>query len=139
MKKFLFLLAFSFIVGMGAVFAQGQLDSITLFKVADAGVTSASLGINGINPMNYFKLTVGDEIFIMAKGWDDARKEVAIWPTWKADKELAVSVVEGKSKVIKVKALKAGGGALFISAIYIDDTGKKHEGGVMGEVKEKAK
>jgi hypothetical protein len=135
MKKFLFLLAFSFIVGMGAVFAQGQLDGIIVFKVADAGVTSASLKGTG---MNGFKLTVGDEIFIMAKGNDSDGKEVAIWPTWKADKELAVSVVEGKSKVVKVKALKAGA-PLFISAIYIDDTGKKHEGGVMGEVKEKAK
>lgn len=135
MKKLLFLVVLSFILGIGPVFAQGQIDNIVLFKVADASVTSASLIGTG---MNGFKLTVGDEIFIQAKGFDKDGKEVAIWPTWKADKELVLSVVEGKSKVVKVKALKAGA-PLFISAIYIDDTGKKYTGEGMGEVKEKAK
>ena len=57
-----------------------------------------------------------------------------IWPTWKCDKELSVQVVEGKSKTIKVKALKAGE-PLFITAIYIDDNGKTFKGEAMGTVK----
>lgn len=83
-----------------------------------------------------FKLTVGEEIKVTAKGVDTEGKEVNIWPTWKADKELSILVVEGRSKTIVVKALKEGA-PLFISAIYITDEGKKVKGEGMGEVKAK--
>jgi hypothetical protein len=124
----------SIIIAANTLLAQGKLDSINIFKITDPNTPSATLVGTG---MNSFKLTVGEEILVMAKGFDENGKEVAIWPTWKADKELSISVVEGKSKVAKIKALRAGDGAVFFSAIYIDDSGKKYEGGVMGEVKAK--
>ncbi|GAF78095.1 unnamed protein product, partial [marine sediment metagenome] len=61
--------------------------------------------------------------------------DVAIWPTWKADKELSIRVVEGRSKTAVVKAPKEYAGVLFITAIYITDAGKKVKGEIMGEVK----
>jgi len=103
----------------------GQLSQIILYK-GDAAGTGTGL--------NSFKLTVGEEMKITAKGVDAEGNEVNIWPTWKADKELSIQVVEGRSKTIVVKALKAGA-PLFISAIYITDEGKKVKGEVMGEVK----
>lgn len=107
------------------------LEQIVLYQVTDKMATAAPL--TGVG-MNGFKLTVGQEIIIFAKGIDKAGKEVAIWPTWKADKELSVSVVEGRSKTIVVKALTPGT-PLFITALYLTDEGKKVTGEVMGTVK----
>lgn len=133
MKKILVIAAVAgIIIAANTLLAQGKLEEIAIFKVTDLNTPSATLVGTG---MNGFKLTVGEEIYVMAKGRDENGKEVAIWPTWKADKELSISVVEGKSKIAKIKALRKGAPISF-SAIYIDDSGKKYEGGVMGEVKE---
>jgi len=135
MKKiFAIAVVASIIFTANSLLAQGKLDRILIFKITDPNTPSASLVGTG---MTGFKLTVGEEILVMAKGFDESGNEVAIWPTWKADKELTVSVVEGKSKVARIKAVRAGTGAIFFSAIYIDDSGKKYVGEVMGEVKEK--
>lgn len=86
--------------------------------------------------MGTFKLTVGEEMTVTAKGVDSEGKEVPIWPTWKADKELSIRVVEGRSKTAVVKALKEGA-PVFFTAVYITDEGKKVTGEAMGEVKAK--
>lgn len=131
MKKILVIAAVAgIIIAANTLLAQGKLEGIAIFKITDLNTPSASLVGTG---MNSFKLTVGEEIYVMAKGRDENGKEVAIWPTWKADKELSISAVEGKSKIAKIKALQKG--TSFFSAIYIDDSGKKYEGGVMGEIK----
>lgn len=83
-----------------------------------------------------FKLAVGEEITVTAKGVDENGNDVPIWPTWKADKELSIRVVEGRSKTAVVKALKEGA-PVFFSAVYITDEGKKVTGEAMGEVKPK--
>jgi len=138
MKKGILLsVVFLVAASVGAVYARAPqsldagLEQIVLYKVDDKMATAASLAEVG---MNGFTLAVGDEIIIFAKGVDKSGKEVSVWPTWKADKELAISVVEGRSKTIVVKALKAGS-PLFITATYITDEGKKVAGEVMGTVK----
>jgi len=125
MKKIL-ILAVMVLMGLSAaaVYA-GDLDMIIFYAGDKAGT--------GVG-MTYFKLEVGKDMMITAKGVDKDGNDVPIWPTWKCDKELSVQVVEGKSKTIKVKALKAGE-PLFITAIYIDDNGKTFKGEAMGTVK----
>lgn len=118
---------------------------ILLFFVLNTQVHSSTLEqiiiykgkIAGTGPgITSFKLTVDEEITLTAKGVDKDGNDVAIWPTWKADKELSITVMEGRSKTVIVKALKTGA-PIFISALYITDDGKKVKGEVMGEVKEK--
>ena len=125
MKKIL-ILAVMVLMGLSAaaVYA-GDLDMIILYAGDKAGT--------GVD-ITVFKLEVGKDMMITAKGVDKDGNDVPIWPTWKCDKELSVQVVEGKSKTIKVKALKAGE-PLFITAIYIDDNGKTFKGEAMGTVK----
>ena len=125
MKKIL-ILAVMVLMGLSAaaVYA-GDLEMIFLYAGDKAGT--------GVD-MPVFKLEVGKDMMITAKGVDKDGNDVPIWPTWKCDKELSVQVVEGKSKTIKVKALKAGE-PLFITAIYIDDNGKTFKGEAMGTVK----
>ena len=127
MKKIL-ILAVMVLMGLSAaaVYA-GDLDAI-IFYVGDKDKAGTGVGLT------YFKLEVGKDMMITAEGVDEDGKDVPIWPTWKCDKELSVQVVEGKSKTIKVKALKAGE-PLFITAIYIDDNGKTFKGEAMGTVK----
>ncbi|MCL4512335.1 MAG: hypothetical protein M1470_14940 [Bacteroidetes bacterium] len=105
----------------------GPLTQIIIYKGEVAGTGT---GINA------FKLMVGEEITVTAKGIDKEGNDVPIWPTWKSDKELSIRVVEGRSKTAIVKALKEGAPAYF-SAVYITDDGKKVTGGVMGEIKPK--
>lgn len=134
MKNGILLSAVAVLLLSGALYAQSLdtgVEQIILYKVADKMATSAPL--TGVG-MNGFKLTVGEEMIIFAKGVDANGKEVAVWPTWKADKELSVSVVEGRSKTVVVKALKAGA-PLFVTAFYITDDGKKIKGEAMGSVK----
>ena len=114
---------------MAALSYAGELTQIIIYK---GETVSTGVGISS------FKLVVGDEMFLTAKGADAEGIDVPIWPTWKADKEISVKVVEGRSKTVKIKALKAGA-PLFVTAIYITDDGKKVTGDAMGEVKEKAK
>ena len=102
-------------------------EQIIIYKGETAGTGTG---------MSSFKLTVGEEIIVTAKGIDLEGKEVPIWPTWKADKELSIRVVEGRSKTAVIKALKEGA-PVFIEAIYITDDGKKITGIVGGEVKSK--
>jgi hypothetical protein len=128
---FLCALAFSGVYAFAPQSLDAGLEQIVLYQVTSKTATSAPL--TGVG-MNGFKLTIGEEIIILAKGIDLTGKEVAIWPTWKADKELAISVVEGRSKTVVVKALKAGA-PLFVTALYITDEGKKVKGEVMGSVK----
>jgi uncharacterized protein YpmB len=106
---------------------SGALSQIIIYKGDVAGTGTG---------ITTFKLTVGEEITVTAKGVDSEGKEVPIWPTWKADKELSIRVVEGRSKTAVVKALKEGA-PVFFSAVYITDEGKKVTGEVMGEVKAK--
>jgi uncharacterized protein YpmB len=106
---------------------HGPLTQIIIYKGETSGT---GVGITT------FKLTVGEEMTVTAKGIDENGKDVPIWPTWKADKELSIRVVEGRSKTAVVKALKEGA-PLFFSAVYITDDGKKVTGEVMGEVKPK--
>jgi hypothetical protein len=136
-KKGILLLVALGVVSFSGVFAlaaqslDAGLEQIILYQVTDKAATAAPL--TGVG-MNGFKMTVGQEIIIFAKGIDKAGKEVGIWPTWKADKELAISVVPGRSKTVVVKALKAGT-PLFVTALYMTDEGKKVTGEVMGTVK----
>lgn len=106
---------------------HGPLSQIIIYKGETAGTGTG---------ITFFKLTVGEEMTVTAKGVDAEGKEVPIWPTWKADKELSIQVVEGRSKTAIVKALKEGA-PVFFSAVYITDDGKKATGDTMGEVKPK--
>jgi uncharacterized protein YpmB len=106
---------------------HGPLAQIIIYKGETAGTGTG---------ITTFKLTVGEEMTVTAKGVDSEGKEVLIWPTWKADKELSIRVVEGRSKTAVVKALKEGA-PVYFSAVYITDEGKKVTGEVMGEIKAK--
>ncbi len=106
---------------------HGPLTQIIIYKGEAAG-TGVGLEV--------FKLTVGEELTVTAKGVDSEGKDVPIWPTWKADKELSIQVAEGRSKTAIVKALKEGA-PVFFSAVYITDDGKKVIGEAMGEIKPK--
>jgi len=103
----------------------GELSQIILFKGEKAGTGTGIVS---------FKLKVGEEMTVTAQGVDKDGQDVPIWPTWKAEKELSIKVVEGRSKTVVIKALKEGA-PLFFSAIYITDEGKKVVGEAMGEVK----
>ncbi len=105
----------------------GVLSNIIIYKGETAGTGTG---------MTTFKLVVGEEMTVTAKGVDSEGNEVPIWPTWKADKELSIRVVEGRSKTAVVKALKDGA-PVYFSAVYITDDGKKVTGEVMGEIKPK--
>ncbi len=107
--------------------SSNAVEQIVIYKGDKAGTGPG---------MAAFKLTVGEEIIVTAKGIDIEGKEVPIWPTWKADKELSIKVVEGRSKTAVIKALKEGA-PVFFEAIYIRDDGKKVTGVVGGEVKPK--
>jgi len=125
MKKFV-VIGVMVLMGLAAGLSYaGELTQIIIYKGEAAGT---GVGING------FKLVVGDEMFLTAKGADAEGNDVPIWPTWKADKEISVQVVVGRSKTVKIKALKPGA-PLFVTAIYITDDGKKVTGDAMGEVK----
>ncbi len=126
-----FFIGLTMMVALNAQVLDKDLDHIILYKVTDMMATSAPL--TGVG-MNGFKLAVGDEMIIYAKGVDANGNEVAIWPTWKADKELSISVVEGRSRTVVVKAVKAGE-PLFVTAIYKTDAGKKVTVDAMGSVK----
>lgn len=122
--------AISLFLSTVTVYAQqtsGPLAQIIIYKGEAAGTGTG---------ITTFKLIVGEEMTVTAKGVDKEGNDVPIWPTWKADKELSIRVVEGRSKTAVVKALKEGA-PLFFSAIYITDDGKKVTGEVMGEVKPK--
>ena len=106
---------------------HGPLTQIIIYKGEVAGTGTG---------ITTFKFTVGDEMTVTAKGVDADGHDVPVWPTWKADKELSVKVVEGRSKTAVVKALKEGA-PVFFSAVYITDDGKKVIGEVMGEIKAK--
>lgn len=105
----------------------GLLSKIIIYK-GDVPGTGPGLSV--------LRMTVGEEVTVTAKGVDEKGNDVPIWPTWKADKELSIRVVEGRSKTAVVKALKEGG-AFFFEAVYITDEGKKVTGSVAVEVKAK--
>lgn len=106
---------------------HGPLTQIIIYKGEVAGTGTG---------ITTFKLVVGEEMTVTAKGVDENGNDVPIWPTWKADKELSIRVVEGRSKTAVVKALQEGA-PVFFSAVYITDEGKKVTGEAMGEVKPK--
>lgn len=105
--------------------SHGPLSQIIIYKGEVAGTGPG---------ITTFKLIVGEEMTVTAKGFDSEGNEVPIWPTWRADRELSIRVVEGRSKTAVVKALKEGA-PIFFSAIYITDDGKKVVGEAMGEIK----
>ncbi|MEA2005395.1 MAG: hypothetical protein U9O50_03945 [Acidobacteriota bacterium] len=107
--------------------SHGPLSQIIIYKGEVAGTGPG---------ISTFKLTVGEEMTVTAKGFDSEGNEVPIWPTWKSDRELSIRVVEGRSKTAVVKALKEGA-PVFFSAVYITDDGKKVIGDAMGEIKPK--
>lgn len=123
------LLTFSILILMMfmTIQAQEKHGPLSLIIIYKGDVAGTGPGMSG------FKLKVGEEITVTAKGVDDEGKEVPIWPTWKADRELSIRVVEGRSKTAVVKALKEGA-PVFFQAIYITDDGKKVTGEVAGEV-----
>ncbi|MCX8015450.1 MAG: hypothetical protein N2748_05470, partial [candidate division WOR-3 bacterium] len=94
---------------------HGPLAQIIIYKGETAGTGTG---------ITTFKMTIGEEMTVTAKGVDKEGNEVPIWPTWKADKELSIRVVEGRSKTAVVKALKEGA-PVFFEAVYITDDGKK--------------
>jgi hypothetical protein len=106
---------------------DGFISQIIIFK-GDASDTG--IGIST------FKLMEGEEMTVTAKGVDKDGNDVPIWPTWKADKELSISVEEGRSKTVVVEALKEAAQVSF-SAIYVTDEGKKVTKVVTGEIKRK--
>ena len=83
--------------------------------------------------LSMLKLTVGEEATITVKGLDENGATVDIWPTFKCDKELAIKVVEGKSKVVVVKGLKTSSLA-YVTAIYLTDDGKRITGDLACQV-----
>lgn len=105
--------------------APGPLVQILIYKGDTPGTGPGMTG---------FTLRVGEEMTVTVKGVDANGNEVPIWPTWKADEELSVRVVEGRSKVAVVKALKPAAAAFF-SAVYLTDDGRKVTGEVGGEIK----
>jgi len=105
---------------------HGPLSQIIIYKGKVAGTGPG---------ITTFKLIVGEEMTVTAKGFDSEGNEVPIWPTWRGDRELSIRVVEGRSKTAVVKALKEVAGAAFFSAVYITDDGKKVVGEAMGEIK----
>jgi hypothetical protein len=104
-----------------------ELSQIIIYKgeISDTGIRVSN-----------FTLTEGEEMIVTAKGVDQDGHNVPIWPTWKADKELAIAVVEGRSKTAMVKALKQGTNVSF-SAIYLTDGGNKVTKTITGEIKPK--
>jgi hypothetical protein len=133
MKKIMLLITIPVILLLSTGLSYAQATStktpalIVLYK---GDVAGTGTGING------FKLKVGEEMTLTAKGLDSDGNEVNIWPTWKSDKELSIMVVEGRSKTVVVKALKKGN-PLFVTAVFKTDDGKKITGEAMGEVKDK--
>jgi hypothetical protein len=130
--KTLFLITLIFLVMLpaGIIQAQSADEALSQIILYPGDVTGTGTGIGSI------KLAVGEEMTITAKGVDKDGKEVNIWPTWKADKEFALTVVEGRSKTVVVKALKAGA-PLFVTCIYKTDAGNIVKAEAMGSVKEK--
>lgn len=120
---------FSALLAATAV-AQNQPGPLTQIIIYKGEAVGTGTGITT------FHLTVGEEITVTAKGVDKEGNDVPIWPTWKADKELSIRVIEGRSKTVIVKALKEGA-PVFFSAVYITDDGKKVSGEAMGEAKPK--
>lgn len=114
----------------GTAVAQSADEALSQIILYPGDAAGTGTGIGSI------KLAVGEEMTITAKGVDKDGKEVNIWPTWKADKEFALTVVEGRSKTVVVKALKAGA-PLFVTCIYKTDGGKILKAEAMGSVKEK--
>jgi len=119
------------ILALNAQSLDKGLEQIILFKVTDTMAVSTPLTGVGLNG---FKLAVGEEMILLAKGVNIEGQEVPIWPTWKADKELSLMVVEGRSRTVVIKAVKAGA-PLFVTAVYITDDGKKIKSEAMGSVK----
>ena len=120
------LVAFSMLTAYSQA-KDGPLTQIIIYKGEVAGTGTG---------ITTFKFMVGDEMTVTAKGVDADGHDVPVCPTWKADKELSIKVVEGRSKTAVVKALKEGA-PVFFSAVYITDDGKKVIGEVMGEIKAK--
>lgn len=106
--------------------APGSLDSIYVYMGETPG-TGPGIGV--------LKLSVGEEVVIVAKGVDSEGKEVLIAPTWKADKEISLLPVEGKGRCIKVRLKEAPSVAAFVTVVVIRDDGKKISTDVPVEVK----
>lgn len=106
---------------------SGELSQIIMYKgeISDTGIQISN-----------FTLTEGEEMIVTAKGVDKDGNNVPIWPTWKGDKELLVSTVEGRSKTAVVRALKAAT-EVSLSTIYVTDEGKKVTKEITGEIKRK--
>jgi len=112
-------------------YAQSQAGPLTQIIIYSGDKPGTGPGLSAL------KLTVGEEATVTAKGVDENGKDVPIWPTWKADKELSVRVVEGRSKTVVVKAVKESAVAAFFTAVYITDDGKKVKGEGMVNIKAK--
>lgn len=94
--------------------APGSLDSIIVYRGETPG-TGPGVGV--------LRLSVGEEVVLVAKGVDSEGKEVLIAPTWKADKEISLLPVEGKGRCIKVRLKEAPSVAAFVTVVVIRDDG----------------
>ncbi len=117
MRKFSFLIFFLFI-GSIILWAQApnELDSILVYKGETPGTGPG---------VSVLKLSVGEEVVLVAKGVNSEGKEVLIAPTWKADKEVSLIPVEGKGRCIKVRLKEAPSVAAYVTVVVIREDGKK--------------
>lgn len=106
------------VLGFLSVWAQApsSLDSILVYKGETPGTGSG---------VSVLKLGVGEEVILVAKGVDAEGKEVLIAPTWKADKEIVLTPVEGKGRCIKLRLKEAPSVAAYVTVVVIRDDGKK--------------
>jgi len=123
------------------IFATLMVLAITFVAFSQAADTLSVIAIYqgekaGTGPgLTSVKMSVGEEVILTAKGMDEKGNEVIIAPTWKSDKEISLTTVEGKGRSIKAKLLKAPSGLAYITCVVVTDSGKKMTGEVTVEVK----
>lgn len=113
------LLVFGCVVGLGLTAGAQAPDNLSVILVYKGETAGTGPGIASL------KLKVNEEAILTCKGMSEDGKEVLIAPTWKADKEVVLTPVEGKGRSIKAKLVKAPSGVAFITVTVITDGGKK--------------
>ncbi|MGQ9618080.1 MAG: hypothetical protein ACUVUG_03850 [Candidatus Aminicenantia bacterium] len=127
MKRFSIFISVLFLsFGFLSAQAPNSLDSILVYKGETPGTGPG---------VSVLKLSVGEELELVAKGVDSEGKEVLIAPTWKADKEIALIAIEGKGRCIKIRLKEAPSVAAYITVVVIRDDGKKVSTDIAVEVK----
>ncbi|MCX8029626.1 MAG: hypothetical protein N2712_06490 [Brevinematales bacterium] len=106
-------------MGLGLTAGAQAPDNLSVILVYKGETAGTGPGIASL------KLKVNEEAILTCKGMSEDGKEVLIAPTWKADKEVVLTPVEGKGRSIKAKLVKAPSGVAFITVTVITDGGKK--------------